>query len=334
MSPVEKPIFVAEQMRGHESMWADDPIRRWPFLLVNSITDSVTGQTLPSGPIGYTHSPQIPPAMAALLQLTEQDMTEILGNHQAAEKLEPNVSGIAIEKIQNKLDMQAFIYMSNMAKAVKRSGEIWLSMARDLFVEQGRKMKSMNAQGQASTIELLKPKLDPKTGEKIYENDLREAEFDVVAEAGPSSDSKRASTVRALTAMMAITKDPETLQVLTSMAMMNMEGEGIGDVRDFFRQRLLHMGAVKPTEEEKAQLAAEMQNRPPDPQAQYLSAAADQAQAEAASARADTVLTVAKAEETRAKMVQTLAKVDIDQRDQLLKTVDALDKSLQTEPVS
>jgi hypothetical protein len=32
------------------------------------------------------------------------------------------------------------------------------------------------------------------------------------------------------------------------MAMMNMEGEGIGDVRDYFRMRLVKMGVIKPTD--------------------------------------------------------------------------------------
>jgi len=36
------------------------------------------------------------------------------------------VRGKAIELIQDKLDMQTYIYMSNFAKAMRRSGENWL----------------------------------------------------------------------------------------------------------------------------------------------------------------------------------------------------------------
>ena len=292
LSTVEKPIFTPEQMAGHAVMWAEDNIKNYPYLLLNAMTDQ-NGQPVANGPIGYTRAPQLPPAMAALLQITEQDIQDVLGNQQAGEQLQSAVSGIAVELIQNKLDMQTFIYISNMAKAVKRSGEIWLSMAKDVLVEEGRKMKVINAQGETASIEIMRAAIDEETGEQISENDLGEADFDVSVEVGPTSSSKRSATVRGLTGMMQITQDPETLQVLGAMAMMNMEGEGISEVRDYFRNKLVKMGVVKPTDEEASQLQQEAQNTPPDPNTEFLQASAEQAQAQAAKARADTVLTVA-----------------------------------------
>jgi hypothetical protein len=120
--------------------------------------------------------------------------------------------------------------------------------------------------------------------------------------------------VRALTGMMQITQDPETLQVLGAMSMMNMEGEGIGEVRDFFRQRLIKMGVVKPTDKEMEALMAEAQNQKEDPNSIFLQAAAEEAVAKAAQARASTIKTVADAELSRAKTAETLAKTgEIDQ---------------------
>jgi hypothetical protein len=289
-------------------MWAEDNIKNYPYLLVNQLTDQ-NGQPVAIGAQSYTKAPEIPPAMAALLQITEQDMRDVLGNQQAGEQMQPNISGKAIELIQGKLDMQTFIYISNFGKSIKRSGEVWLSMAKDILVEEGRKMKGVTSADETTSIELLKPRIE-STGEVGYENDLSEADFDVGVDIGPSSASKKQSTVRSLTGMMAITQDPETLQVLGAMAMMNMEGEGIGEVRDYFRKKLIKMGVVKPSDEEMEELQQEMQNQAPDPNAEFLKASAEQAQAEAAKARADTVLTVAKAEETKAKTLETLAKID------------------------
>ena len=130
----------------------------------------------------------------------------------------------------------------------------------------------------------------------VMANDMTAATFDVVSEVGPSSSSKRAATVRALTGMLQITSDPETAQVLTAMAMMNMEGEGVSDANAYFRKKLLRMGVVKPTDIEAEELMAEMQGKPQDPNAMYLQAAAEEATAKAAKARADTVETVASAE--------------------------------------
>jgi hypothetical protein len=330
LSSVEKPILTPEQVAGHQMMWADDNIKNFPYLLVNPITDANGNQAI-SGPIGYTKPAQIPQALAALLQITEQDMQDLLGNQQAGEELQANISGKAVELIQNKLDMQTFIYMSNMGKAVKRSGEIWLSMARDVLVEEGRKMKSIGPQGEMQSVELAKPMVNEK-GEIETENDLSEAEFDVNVDVGPSSSSKRAATVRALTGMASLTDDAETKQVLGAMAMMNMEGEGITEVRDYFRKKLLRMGVVKPTEEEQQTMAEEQANQQPDPNTQYLQAAADEATANATQARAKTILTVAQADETKAKTMKTLAEVDSSEQRQAMEVIEKFGGLGQVQP--
>ncbi len=330
LSSVEKPILTPEQVAGHQMMWADDNIKNFPYLLVNPITDANGNQAI-SGPIGYTKPPQIPQALAALLQITEQDMQDLLGNQQAGEELQPNISGKAVELVQNKLDMQTFIYMSNMSKAIKRSGEIWLSMAKDVLVEEGRKMKSIGPQGEMQSVELAKPMVNDK-GEIETENDLSEAEFDVNVDVGPSSSSKRAATVRALTGMASLTDDAETKQVLGAMAMMNMEGEGITEVRDYFRKKLLRMGVVKPTEEEQQAMAEEQANQKPDPNTEYLQAAADEATANATQARAKTILTVAQADETKAKTMKTLADVDSSEQRQAMEVIEKFGGLGQVQP--
>lgn len=320
LSSVEKPILTPEQVLGHTAMWTNDPIENYAYMLINPITGPDGMQQI-AGPIGYTRAPQIPPAMAALLQITDQDIKDLLGNQQAGEQIQSNISGKVVELVQDKLDMQTYIYMSNMAKARKRSGEIWLSMQKDIYIEEGRKMKSIDSQGKAQMIKLLQPTIDKVTGEVKNANDMSKADFDIVAEVGPSSSSKRQSTVRSLTGMMQITQDPETLQVLSSMVMMNMEGEGIGEVRDYFRRKLVNMGVVKPTDEEQQKLDEQAANAKPDPNSQYLQAAAAEAEANAAKARADTVLTIAKAEETQAKTVQIAAGIDDMEQRQAMQVI-------------
>ena len=143
LSSVEKPILTPEQVAGHQVMWSEDNIRDYPYLLVNPVTDS-NGQQAIMGPVGYTKPPAIPPAMAALLQITETDMQDILGNQQGGDEIQANVSGKAVELVQNRLDMQSFIYVSNFSKAMKRCGEIWLGMAKDVYVEEGRKVRGVD----------------------------------------------------------------------------------------------------------------------------------------------------------------------------------------------
>jgi hypothetical protein len=271
--------------------------------------------------------------MAALLSLTESDMQDILGNQQGADKMVSGISGKAVEMIQTRVDMQTFIYMSNFAKGMKRCGEIWLSMAKEIYTEDNRKMKTISPTGDASVVELMQPMVDQETGEIKMANDLSSASFDVVADVGPSSSSKRAATVRALTGMMQITTDPETSQVLTAMAMMNMEGEGVSDANAYFRKKLLRMGVMKPTDDEMQELMAELQGAPQDPNSVYLQAAAEEATAKAAKARADTVETVASAELKRAQTLETLGKVDQTSQEMAMTNAKAVQEILQSQIV-
>lgn len=327
---IEKPIFTPEQIAGHAQMWAEDNVKKYPHLLANAMVGS-DGMPIPGSqaPIAYTRAPNIPPAIAALAQIAEQALQDLLGNQQAGEQVQPNMSGKAVELIQNRLDMQVFIYMSNLAKSMKRSGEIWLSMMRDIVVEDGRRMKTIDANGETSSVVMNQPAYDEDTGEDFLENDLSRADFEVDVDVGPSSSSRRAATVRALTGMMQITQDPETLSVLSGMAMMNMEGEGINDARDWFRRKLLRMGVVKPTNEEAQELQQEAANQPPDPQAQYLMAAAEQAQADAAQARAKTVEAVANANLKQAQTAKTVAETMGEHNAQQIASAQALQDLLQ-----
>jgi len=314
---VEKPILTPEQIAGHSTMWAEDAIQKYPYLLINPILDATSGQPIISGPVAYTKAPNIPPAMAALAQLAQTALEDMLGNQQAGEQLQPNQSGKAVELIQQRLDMQVFIYIDNFKKTVKRMGEVWQSMAKELLVEPGRKMKTINHSDETGTVELLKPMVDKQSGKEYLANDLSQAKFEVVPDVGPSSSSRRAATVRGLTNVLATTDDPETKTVLTAMIMMNMEGEGMADVRAFYRRKLLKMGVIQPTREEAKELAAEAANAPADPNATYLEAAAKKA-------LADEQLATAKVGETHAKTLQTLSEVESGRQADLIALADAL----------
>jgi len=322
-SPIQKPIFVPEQIAGHETLWAEDNTKNNPYLLVNPMTD-LNGQPMPAGPIGYTKPPEVSPAMAALIQLTDVDMSEVLGSQQAGEEIQANVSGKAVELVQNRLDMQTFIYLSNMKKAVQRCGEIWLSMAKEIYVEDDRKLKIITRQGDAESVTLGEPMMD-KSGNVVSDGDLTRADFDVSVSVGPSSSSKRAATVRAVTGMMSITQDPETLTVLGAMALENMEGEGIKEVREWNRKKLVQMGVYEPNEDDKKAQAAAAEAQGPTPEQEFLQAEAKKSEAQAAKAVADTALSEAKTAETTANTMETLAGIDRDDRQQVLTLAKELD---------
>ena len=321
----EKPIFHPEQVSDPQiqNMWATDNVKDYPYLIVNKVEDE-NGQTVPGAAIGYTKAPNLPPAVGALLSVVEQDLSDLLGNQQAAEVMQSNQSGKAVELIQNKIDMQAFIYMDNFAKALKRSGEIWLSMKKDLTVEINRTVKVIQKDMQPAFENVNKEIVDEQGN--MIDLDISKANLSVSVDIGPSSTSKKQATVRNLMGMLQLSQDPTTRSVLESAIMMNMEGEGLSDLSGFFRKKLVAVGAVKPTQEEMQEMQAGNQ---PDPNSVYLMSAAQEADSKAALNRANTVKTITDAEMNRAKTQEITINSHLDVQQQQLATIQALQQALQ-----
>lgn len=330
---MEKPILTPEQILGHENMWAEDNIKRFPYLLANLLRD-LEGNPIPgsNAPTAYTKAPSVPPAMAALIQIASAAMDDLLGNQQAGEEVHPNISGKVVELVQQRLDMQSYIYLDNFGKAAKRSGEIWLSMAKEVMPEEGRQMKTIDSTGGLSTVTLKQPTIDADTEALEYDNDLDDAKFDVWVDVGPSSQSQRQATVRSLTNLSAITEDPQMKQALTLAAMSNLEGEGLSDLKDWARVKGIQIGIIKPTDEERQELEQQRANTPPDPQAQFLLASAQQASADAQQSRAKAVQALTDADLKRAQTAKTQAETLGEHVDQRLASLQTLHQMLLAQP--
>jgi len=307
LSPVEKPIFLPEQIAGHENTWSEDNVKNFPYLLVNPITDK-EGNDTAAGAIGYTKPPTVPPALATLLGITANDINEVLGNQQAAEKVVSNISGEAIQLIQDRLDMQTYIYLSNFAKAKKRTGEIWLSMAKDIFVEDNREMKVINKEGESSIIKLGIPYNNE--GELTYDNDLSNANFSVNVDIGPATSSKKNAIVNNLSKALAASNDKETQFILSSLMIMNMEGEALEDIKPYFRKKLLKLGAVQPTKEEEEELMDEANNMEPSAEDTYLKSEAQKNISSVQKNEADTLKSVEQTNKIKAETVEILEGIE------------------------
>lgn len=317
LSAVEKPIFYPEQIMGHQQRWAEDNLKNHPYLTINSITNK-DGEITVAGPVAYTKPPTVPQPLAALMALVEQDMKDIQGNQQEGEKVAANLSGTAIGKIQMILGEQSFIYFSNHAKAMKRSGEIWLGMAKEIFVENDREVQLVGSKKETSSIKLNQPEIDSETNKIVYKNDISQANFNVAVSVGPSSSSKKEAAIRTLTGILQQTSDPETQMVLQSLILMNTEGEGLEDVQLYYRQKMLRMGVMQPNEKEQKQLEKEAAAQQPTPEDKFLEKAALEKEAQAGKIRTDTVLSIEKAKKTAAETLEIFAGIDQTERQAII----------------
>ncbi|KUY74577.1 hypothetical protein WI25_01505 [Burkholderia cepacia] len=313
LSPRRKPIFTPDQIRGHEVTWAEDNIKDNPYLLVNPTPAGPNGEEQVQGPVGYTDPPPVPQSLAALLELTDGSIKELLGNQQAGEQVPSNVSNELMQTIQTHVDMQAFIYMDNFGKSMLRTGQIWLGMAREVYDEEGRRMVTIGPDGTEGEVRLKQRQM--KDGAHVVLNDLQNGKYEADVDTGPGFKSRRDAMVAALTTILPMIQDPQLQSIITSLIVANMDGEGLEDVREFMRFRLVQMGVVKPTEEERKKLE-EMQkaaaSQPPSIHEQLAAAELGHKVALTHKTSADTLKTLAGAANSRAEAVARLADHGLD----------------------
>ena len=329
MSPYEKPIFTSEQMEGNEQRWKEDNVKNYPYQLINGIEDS-EGNIIPSGPVGYVKAPAVPAALAALINISDQDQRDLQGNPEQGEQIRSNISEESYSLIQTQLGMQTYIYMSNFAKTIQRGGEIWLGQLKDIATDKGRRMKTVGPKKEVGQIELKRPII--VNGDTVLENDFRDAKFDIVADVGPSSSSKKSSTVKSIVSMLPFVDDAQDKTVLTSTAIMNMEGEGLNDTQEYFRKKLVAMNVEKGTEEEEAQKEQAAANQQPSPNDQFMLSEKEKNMAQATKLRAETVETIADTEKKKAETVEIYAGIGRDDRDSAVKTAQAIGNAVSAPP--
>lgn len=319
LSPRAKPVFTPQEIRGHEMTWADDNINDNPFLLKNAYDpeDGTPPQVLP---LQFTQPPNVPPALAAMIEMTNADIKELMGGQEEGEKVVSNISDALMERVQSKIDMQAFIYIDNFSKSMERSGQIWLGMAKEIYDEDGRLMVSVGPDGKHSHVRLKQPRMVEGVSQVV--NDPAKGKFDVTVDTGPAFKSKREATVRGLVSLLQFVQDPQLIQIITSLIMANMEGEGLEDVREFMRMKLVSMGVIKPTPDEAKKIQQQQQaaaQQPPSPQDQLVMAETQRVQAETqktgaeiAEKHANTVKILSSAADGRADALARLADHGLD----------------------
>ncbi len=324
-SGTEKPIFDPEQMDATlGQLWANDPVEDNAYLLARSLRND-NGDVTHAGPVAYTKPPMVAPAVAAITTLVDGDLEGVLGNQQAGEEIQSNVSGKAIELVQNRLDQQSFKYMDNLRIAMKRGGEIWLGMAREIYVEDDRVMKTIGRQKEVGNITLGAKVLD-SSGNVVSEGDLSRAHFDVKAEVGPSSSSKRQAMVRTMGGVLQNSQDPQTRAIAESIIMQNIEGEGMSEITEFYRKKLVTDGVYKPTEEDIKELEEAAEGQAPDPNAEFLQSEAAKNDALTAKAQADTQQSIAKTGNLEADTATKIASIPRDDRQQVIDAVAEIDR--------
>jgi hypothetical protein len=312
LAPIERPIVDPEQVQGYEDEWADMNISRRAYVRLRALRND-DGSIAAAGPVGSIQPPQLSPVQGALLQISSSDITEITASDDGAAQTQSNVSAEAMDIAATRTDAKSGIYMDNMKQAWARCGEIWQSMARDVYFEEGREVETMGDDGEQGTAVLAEPHTDER-GRYSIRNDITKGKYRVFADVTEATATRRDKTVKTLLngAQVVAAFDPELAGMMTTTAILQLDGEGINDLQDALRKRALASGLVKPTPEEQQEMeAAAQEPQEPDPQSEFLLATAAEKRASAAQkeaavdqTKADTALKVAQAAKTQSEIGQ------------------------------
>lgn len=323
--PRRKPIFTPKQVQGLQHMWEGDT--NYPYYLLNDVDQN--GQPLPSGPMAYLEPENVPEATAALLQAARQNVEDVTSPGMPQDVLDPSASGKAIMAVQNRIDNQSFVYMDNLASAMRRDGEIYVSMARALY-DTPRKVTLTDIEGAESNAVVMEQVQDLATGQWVTLNDLSKGGFEVYVDVGPAWQSQKQQARAELLEIYQAAQNPEVQQIVLMQYLTMLDGQQNEMLRTYARRQLLKAGLVEPSSDDDMQYMQQLaqQAQQPDPQqvavSQALQAQAIKDQAQAEQAQANTVKALADAEKTRAQTAETLAKVDAQQLDNAERLAQAL----------
>ncbi|EBS6878144.1 portal protein [Salmonella enterica] len=302
--PGQVPIFDPEQVRGLEKHWEDRGKKRPAFLVARAPRDKAGNPIGPAAPGSFTPAPQLSPAIATMLQLTSADIQEVTGSSQAMQQMPSNIAQETVNNLMNRADMASFIYLDNMAKSLKRAGEVWLSMAREVYGSE-REVRVVNEDGTDGIALMNAQVVDSQTGRVVALNDLSTGRYDVTVDVGPSYTARRDATVSVLTNVLSTMLPNDPMRpAIQGIILDNIDGEGLDDFKEYNRNQLLTSGIVKPRNEKEQQIVMQAQQ-----------AAANQQNPEMVLAQAQMVAAQAEAQKATNETAQTQIKAFTAQQD-------------------
>jgi hypothetical protein len=302
LAPREIPIFAREQMPSTlAEMWARQNVDRHAYALVEPLRDD-SGQIVSAGPIGKVEPPQVPQVTALLLQAALQGLTEDMAE---VDEVKANTSAEAMDIAATRIDAKSAIYLDHMRQSVQREGEIYLSMAADVYWEPERVVETMSEDGEDGEAKLHEPVSDDRGNFRIR-NDFTKGRYKVIADVTEATATRRDKTVKAMVNIgsQLAPLDPKTAAAAFGVAVLNMDGEGLTDFQTYMRKQLVASGVIEPNDDEREQLEQAAQNAAPDPTEAALMAQAKELETQAEVNVADAKLKDAKTLETLAKARQ------------------------------
>lgn len=233
-------------------------------------------------------SPEVSQANAYMLEAATAAVKEVssLGVDTAAANTQ--VSFDTVNQLNQRADMETFVFQDNLAIAMRRDGEIYASIVNDIY-DVPRNVTMRLEDGTEKNVQVMNEVVDLQSGRKAVLNDIR-GRYDTYTDVGPSFQSmKEQNRSEIADLLQKVPPQHQAWNILLLQYLTMMDGKGVDITREFANKQLITGGFKKPeTEEEQMWLMEAMQSsqNQQDPAMVLAMAEQGKAQAEQMSAQA------------------------------------------------
>lgn len=305
------PVFYPDEVEGLDLFWAEAALGNKPYLLKKPHKNA-GGEEVPH-PMEYLDPPPPDAANIEIAQLSSDFIQQERGGN-PQDVLDPTASGKAINAVIERVDMQTAILFDNIKKSMKWAGEVWRSIAGDIY--DGQRFVTLLEQDDTESQEqLFKWVIDEETGMPVEINDITTGEFETIVDTGPSFANKRKETLGTLTELLvSIPPDSEEFTIITSMIIDMIDGEGLEDFKKFNRKKQILQGFKEPESDEEKAMVQQQQEQADEKneQQQLLQAAAQEAMANAKESESKVEVNLSTARNKDADTQKILSEIEGD----------------------
>lgn len=184
MVPQAKWWATAKQAKGHIGNWERAISENIPAMLYEPDPGA------PGPPVAMPGA-QVPSALVQLSMLDSEDIKAVTGIFDnSLGQDEGEKSGRAIIARQQQGEIATFNYQDNMAKAIRRTWEIFIDLIPKVY-DTERELRILGSDGSEDYKRVNQVVVDPATMKAIKVNDLAQGRYDVTVTVGPSFSTKR-----------------------------------------------------------------------------------------------------------------------------------------------
>lgn len=267
-TPKKKPFFNPEQIAGYEHMYSgnDD----YPYYLLNRTDEN--SNDLPPAPIAYMENPEVPQANAYMLEAATNAVREVADNGVDAAAAGGQVAFDTVNQLNMRSDLETYVFMDNLATAMRRDGEIYSSIVNDIY-DVPRTVSMTLEDGSEKEVQLMTQVIDFQSGNSVTLNDVR-GRYETYTDIGPSFQSMKQQNRSEIADLLTkVQQGTPEYQMLLLQYFTLLDGKGVEMMREYANRQLVTMGLKKPeTPEEQQWLAEAQQSQQSTPDAAMVQA--------------------------------------------------------------